>query len=83
MINEKMSEMTPTSGAMLHIMQRHKDILKDYNLEFKKTQNNFTARKDRDDLLSSVRKDIKYVWKYSIFLQINVHILSIEDIFSK
>jgi len=46
---------------MLHTMQRHKEILKDYKLEFNKIRNNFTARKDREDLLGSVRKEIEYV----------------------
>lgn len=50
-INEKMSEIQPNGAAMLHTMQRHKEILKDYNLEFNKTRNNFVARKSREELL--------------------------------
>lgn len=46
-----MSEIPPTSAAMLHTMNRHKDILKDYKLEFTKTRNNFIARKSREELL--------------------------------
>ncbi|XP_015606598.1 Golgi SNAP receptor complex member 1 [Cephus cinctus] len=57
-INDGMSEVKPSGAAMLHTMQRHREILKDYKLEFNKTQNNFTARKDREDLLGSVRKEI-------------------------
>lgn len=57
-INEKMSGVQANGAAMLHTMQRHKEILKDYKLEFNKIQNNFTSRKDREDLLGSVRKDI-------------------------
>ena len=45
-----MSEISPNCAAMLHTMQRHKDILKDYKLEFNKTRNNFTARKSREEL---------------------------------
>jgi len=56
-----MSELQPNGAAMLHTMQRHKEILKDYKLEFNKIRNNFTARKDREDLLGSVRKEIEYV----------------------
>lgn len=56
-----MSELQPNGAAMLHTMQRHKDILKDYKLEFNKIRNNFEARKDREDLLGSVRKEIEYV----------------------
>ncbi|XP_076681645.1 golgi SNAP receptor complex member Gos28 isoform X2 [Andrena cerasifolii] len=57
-INERMSELQPNGAAMLHTMQRHKDILKDYKLEFSKIRNNFAARRDREDLLGSVRKEI-------------------------
>lgn len=57
-INERMSELQPNGAAMLHTMQRHKEILKDYKLEFNKIRNNFIARKDREDLLGSVRKEI-------------------------
>lgn len=55
-----MSEIKPNGAPMLHTMQRHREILKDYKLEFNKTQNNFTARRDREDLLGSVRKEIEY-----------------------
>ncbi|GLH01696.1 hypothetical protein R5R35_012662 [Gryllus longicercus] len=61
-INEKMGEVSsgqaPTSSAILHTMQRHKEILQDYNQEFRKTQANYRARREREDLLKSVRKDI-------------------------
>ncbi|XP_015188929.1 PREDICTED: Golgi SNAP receptor complex member 1 [Polistes dominula] len=57
-VNEKMSELQPNGAAMLHTMQRHKEILKDYKLEFSKIRNNFAIRKDREDLLGSVRKEI-------------------------
>lgn len=60
-INERMSGIPANGAAMLHTMQRHKEILKDYKLEFNKIQNNFTTRKDREDLLGSVRQDIEYV----------------------
>lgn len=53
-----MSKLQPNGAAMLHTMQRHKDILKDYKLEFNKIRNNFAARRDREDLLGSVRKEI-------------------------
>ncbi|XP_067015270.2 Golgi SNAP receptor complex member 1 [Anabrus simplex] len=61
-LNEKMGEVsssqTPTSSALLHTMQRHREILQDYNQEFRKTQANYRARREREDLLKSVRKDI-------------------------
>lgn len=57
-----MSKLQPNGAAMLHTMQRHKDILKDYKLEFNKIRNNFAARRDREDLLGNVRKEIEYVY---------------------
>lgn len=72
-INERMSELQPNGAAMLHTMQRHKEILKDYKLEFNKIRNNFTARKDREDLLGSVRKEIEYV-RLSVVLNITYQI---------
>ncbi|KAF4524267.1 hypothetical protein B566_EDAN012030 [Ephemera danica] len=47
-----------SSAALLHTLQRHREILQDYTQEFRKTQANFTARREREDLLRSVRKDI-------------------------
>lgn len=62
-----MSKLQPNGAAMLHTMQRHKDILKDYKLEFNKIRNNFAARRDREDLLGSVRKEIEYVYLLFLF----------------
>lgn len=58
-VDERMSQLQPNGAAMLHTMQRHKEILKDYKLEFEKIRNNFAARKDREDLLGSVRREIE------------------------
>jgi len=57
-MSEFSSGQTPSS-ALLHTLQRHREILQDYKQEFGKTQANFTARKEREDLLKSVRKDIE------------------------
>lgn len=46
-------------SAMRHVLQRHHDILQDYTQEFRKTSANLKARKEREDLLHSVRKDIE------------------------
>ena len=80
-INERMSELQPNGAAMLHTMQRHKDILKDYKLEFSKIRNNFAARRDREDLLGSVRKEIDSNYKSAsglnrreMYLKENQHI---------
>uniref|UniRef100_A0A671NM44 Golgi SNAP receptor complex member 1 n=1 Tax=Sinocyclocheilus anshuiensis TaxID=1608454 RepID=A0A671NM44_9TELE len=63
-VNDKMAEYTSTPGvtslnaALMHTLQRHRDILQDYTHEFHKTKSNFMAIREREDLLGSVRKDI-------------------------
>lgn len=47
-----MNDMHPNGVAMLHIMHRHKEILKDYDLEFRKIKHNFVSRKIREELLN-------------------------------
>lgn len=50
---------TKSAGAsMLHILQRHRDILQDYSHEFQKTKSNIMALREREELLGSVKKDI-------------------------
>lgn len=63
-VNEKLTEFSEKnenfgSSAMRHVLQRHHDILQDYTQEFRKTSANLKARKEREDLLHSVRKDIE------------------------
>eukprot|EP00118_Oscarella_pearsei_P004023 m.16703 g.16703 ORF g.16703 m.16703 type:complete len:244 (+) comp27074_c0_seq2:479-1210(+) len=48
-------EATPTT---LHMLQRHRDILRNYSQEFAKTKSNIKQFRDREDLLGSVRRDI-------------------------
>ncbi|XP_064459787.1 Golgi SNAP receptor complex member 1-like [Ornithodoros turicata] len=62
-VNEQMSAhwqgAAPGGGTtMLHTLQRHRDILQDYMHEFQKTRSNIQARRERDQLLGSVRRDI-------------------------
>ncbi|XP_070572197.1 Golgi SNAP receptor complex member 1-like isoform X2 [Ptychodera flava] len=63
-INDKMSEYTSSmalsapSPALIHTLQRHRDILQDYSHEFNKTKANITKYKEREDLLGSVRREI-------------------------
>jgi len=45
--------------AMMHMLQRHRDILFDYTKEFRKTKANIRAARDHSDLLSQVRDDIR------------------------
>lgn len=64
-VNERLGEASapdgpgaPSSAALIHTLQRHKEILQDYKQEFAKTKANWQARREREDLLRSVRKDI-------------------------
>ncbi|XP_027846753.2 Golgi SNAP receptor complex member 1 [Aphis gossypii] len=62
-VNEKMSEWSSngeqsTVSQNVHTVQRHRDILQDYTKEFQKIQSNVRARREREDLLHSVRQDI-------------------------
>nr|CAD7573727.1 unnamed protein product [Timema californicum] len=62
-LNEQMGEIsssqTNTSSGVLHTMQRHREILQDYKQEFHKTRSNYQARREKEELLKSVRKDIE------------------------
>ncbi|XP_033099508.1 Golgi SNAP receptor complex member 1-like [Anneissia japonica] len=63
-VNDRMSEYTNSvsslapSAALLHTLQRHRDILQDYSHEFQKTRSNISACREREDLLGSVRREI-------------------------
>ncbi|XP_075219475.1 golgi SNAP receptor complex member Gos28 [Lycorma delicatula] len=63
-VNEKLNEMgasepgNGTGAGMVHTLQRHREILQDYTQDFRKTQQNFRTRREREDLLHSVRNDI-------------------------
>ena len=46
------------SAAVHHTLQRHRDILQDYRQEYSKTRANIQAVIEREDLLSSVHRDI-------------------------
>ncbi|KAJ3112150.1 Golgi SNAP receptor complex member 1 [Phlyctochytrium bullatum] len=43
---------------MLHMLQRHRDILYDFSKEFKKTAANVAAARDHAELLGSIRDEI-------------------------
>ncbi|KAM8899831.1 Golgi SNAP receptor complex member 1-like isoform 1-T1 [Spinachia spinachia] len=64
-VNDKMAEYTNSPGAsshnaaLMHTLQRHRDILQDYTLEFHKTKSNFFSLREREDLLGSIHRDIE------------------------
>ena len=47
------------SAALQHTLQRHHDILHDYTNEFQKIKSHLQSKKEREDLLGSVRRDIE------------------------
>jgi Golgi SNAP receptor complex protein 1 len=63
MINNKMSdsigvtEITDTSNANVHTLQRHREILRDYTHEYDKTKRNIVSFKEREKLLSLSNKN--------------------------
>lgn len=46
------------NAAMLHTLQRHRDILQDFQHEYNKIKTNIETQREREDLLGSVRRDI-------------------------
>ncbi|KAK7925771.1 hypothetical protein WMY93_008081 [Mugilogobius chulae] len=62
-VNNKMAEFAsgslPHNAALMHTLQRHRDILQDYTNEFHKTKTNFFSLREREDLLGSVHRDIE------------------------
>lgn len=65
-VDEKMNDISIANPsiatpAVVHTLQRHRDILQDYTQEFRKTQNNLKSRKEREELLQGVKKEIEYV----------------------
>ncbi|KAF8531268.1 V-snare-domain-containing protein [Gautieria morchelliformis] len=62
-INEGMSTLlsdkdSPPSQAIQHTVQRHRDVLRDYNRDFSWTKTNVRTAMDRANLLTNVRNDI-------------------------
>ena len=54
-----LSGMNSGSAALLHTTQRHREILQDYNNEFRKTKANIQQHRQREDLLGGVRRDME------------------------
>jgi len=57
-VNSNLATM-PSNSALLHTLQRHRDILQDYKTEFTKTKQNLMSRREREQLLGSVNKDVE------------------------
>lgn len=50
-INEHMAEQPVSGAAMLHTIQRHRDILVDLSKDYRKTNSQHESRREREDLL--------------------------------
>jgi len=58
-VNAEMTAVSTGSAGstVTHTLQRHRDILQDYNQEFRKTQTNLRSRREREELLQGGRND--------------------------
>ncbi|KAF7284711.1 golgi SNAP receptor complex member Gos28 [Rhynchophorus ferrugineus] len=50
-VNERLSEQPVSGAAMLHTIQRHREILADLSRDFRKTNSQHESRREREDLL--------------------------------
>ena len=69
------------SAAVHHTLQRHRDILQDYRQEYNKTRANIQAVIEREDLLSSVHRDIddyRFVYLMSLCLAVPLYMRTIK-----
>ncbi|KAI9206081.1 Golgi SNAP receptor complex member 1 [Polychytrium aggregatum] len=48
----------PSNSSMMHMLQRHRDILFDYTKEYKKTKANIVSAKEHAELLTTINNDI-------------------------
>ena len=62
------SDLSSNSSSLLHVLQRHRDILYDYNKEFKRIKENIKLKRDQAELLNYVRQDIRWVTRRLIRL---------------
>ncbi|XP_066153907.1 Golgi SNAP receptor complex member 1 [Euwallacea fornicatus] len=51
LVNERLSEQPVSGAAMLHTIQRHREILADLARDFRKTNSQHETRREREDLL--------------------------------
>ncbi|XP_060534364.1 Golgi SNAP receptor complex member 1 [Cylas formicarius] len=83
-VNERLSEQPVSGGAMLHTIQRHREILADLSRDFKKINSQHESRREREDLLrgssdSSYRTD-GINNRRDIYLKENQHIINSDHL---
>ena len=49
---------TAESARLMHVLQRHRELLHEYEKECRKIKTNIREQRERDELLHSVRRDI-------------------------
>lgn len=72
-----MSEQPVSGAAMLHTLQRHRDILADMSRDFHKTNTQHEARREREELLKSTKTDLyrpEGINRRDQYLKENAHI---------
>lgn len=93
-VNDRMADyagsvsVASPSAALLHTLQRHRDILQDYTHEFHKTKANIEACREREELMGSVQREIDSYKSSSgglnrrtdLYLKENEHIRNSERI---
>ncbi|XP_064101307.1 Golgi SNAP receptor complex member 1-like [Macrobrachium nipponense] len=81
-VNDRMNSCPHGSSvAIIHTLQRHRDILQDYTHEFQRTNNTIKSRREREQLLGSGRNDGKSLAGLSrrdLYLKESEHLASSE-----
>lgn len=71
-LNDKMATIDASGNRLVpHTLQRHREILQDYSSEYKKTVSNYKARKEKEELLDGVQKDLEWVLCFLVGIIIN------------
>lgn len=76
-MNERLSEQPVSGAAMLHTIQRHRDILADLSRDFRKTTSQHESRREREDLLRGSTESFRTDGinnRRDIYLKENQHI---------
>ncbi|XP_018318423.1 Golgi SNAP receptor complex member 1, partial [Agrilus planipennis] len=82
-VNERMSEQPVSGVAMMHTIQRHRDIAADLQRDFHKTNSQFVSRREREELFKNVRTDsfrTEGVNRRDMYLKENTHIQNSDQL---
>lgn len=76
-ISDRMAEQPVLGAAMMHTLQRHRDILADLSRDFNKTNSQHEARREREELMNSSKHDLyrtEGINRRDQYLKENMHI---------